>query len=303
MIDSIKSIRFSPAEAIKHFIVPFSATLVAFIFLLTGFISTALLDVVSVVFLISGFVFPGMTHGSLDLYLLKRSTVRSTPSILIAYVATIFLIIATWYFCPLIIFMLFIVNSCYHFGETDLRFLSKGKGVVYFIYGFSVLTFLFSTHLNETEKYLSEFSIHLAKIDAAVLLLVKTICLMVFLSVLLFSPRKAYLLNSLMVLLIGSQLPLLLAFGIYYILIHSYTSWKDIHDGLGIAYPEMAKLAVPFTFSGLLIMVSAYFLFNAFSSFNGEPVALISVGVAAITLPHTVAMGLFYSRKSTPLQV
>lgn len=299
MILSTSLTRFSSSEIIKDFFSRYFATVTAGAFLLLSFFSSEVFSFVSLVFLVAGFIFPGMAHGSLDLHLMKRCVKGSTAFVLSVYVFAVVSIVCTWYFAPVFVFLLFLGNSAFHFGETDLRYLSGANRLTQLVYGSALLLFMFITHLTETRNYISAFNITVPQLQLHTWVIITTLCSGVLVAGLALSSSKPHLVNALLVLLIGTQLPLLLAFGVYYILIHSRTSWKAISNGLGLRNAEMVMMAAPFTIAGLFIMFIAYLFFNRYSLLSGEPVALISVGLAAITLPHTVAMTLFYSKNKS----
>jgi hypothetical protein len=100
----------------------------------------------------------------------------------------------------------------------------------------------------------------------------------------------------LLVLAIGTQLPLVLAFGIYYILIHSLSAWKHLQVGLSMTPLKMIKKATPFTLAGLIFIVIAFLFFQQSTILQHQPVPLIIIGLSAITLPHTLSMSFFYQR-------
>lgn len=118
--------------------------------------------------------------------------------------------------------------------------------------------------------------------------------LMLIASLLAFGGRKSMVWDTLLALGIGMALPLVLAFGIYYILIHSRTAWNDLGKELQLEDPVMLRKAAPFTIAGCLFMAGTYWLMGNNVSLPDQPVVLMVAGLAAITLPHTIAMALLY---------
>ena len=277
----------------------FFAPIVAILFFLIDRFFPNYSGLLSVTFLAIGFVFPGMAHGSLDYYLLVRSAngkLRNSV-VLLYYIGIIGLILGAWFFSPLIVLLVFLLNSAYHFGETDLHHSALKGNVLRLTYGALLILFFFFSHPSETAEYLRPFGIEFPVLSRFTMLLICTGIGAIVTLFFVFAERSRQLINALLVLGIGTQLPLLLAFGIYYILVHSATAWNDLKHGLQLSASTMIKTAAPFTLAGIVFIVAAYALFQRIEPFQGQPVPLVIMGLAAITLPHTISMSVFYRRK------
>lgn len=274
----------------------FPASIVAFLFFIIGTFSSDLLQLLSAPFLAIGFIFPGMAHGSLDLHVMNRCADRriANRTLLIAYIVCVLSVILLWSFSPRLIFLLFLLNSAYHFGETDLRAVQVQGRLRNLVYGVVVLTILFVTHLEETAGYFLSFGIKMPSADPFTLTLIGLLVAGLLIASSLVYLRNNRLLDVIIVLAIGSQLPLLLAFGIYYILVHSRSAWKDLSTELALDDRSMLRLATPFTLAGCLLLVAVYLVFRTYSGLFSDPLALTVAGLAAITLPHTISMSIFY---------
>lgn len=281
----------------------FFAPLVAILFFLTDHFFPTYSGFLAIAFLSIGFVFPGMAHGSLDYYLLVRSANGKLKNsvVLLYYIGIIGIILAAWFFSPLVVLLVFLLNSAYHFGETDLHHSSLKGNILRLTYGALLILFFFVSHPSETADYLRPFGIEFSSPQQSTILITCSSIGLVLTALLFFAERSQQLINVLLVLVIGTQLPLLLAFGVYYILVHSAAAWKDLKDGLKLPTASMIKIAAPFTFAGLLFIVAAYMLFQQMEPYQGQPVPLVIMGLAAITLPHTISMSVFYRalRKTT----
>jgi Brp/Blh family beta-carotene 15,15'-monooxygenase len=260
----------------------------------------------SFLFLAGGFIFPGMTHGSLDFQIMNRFMGKrwSKAATLSLYLFLVAALLVAWWLAPTAVFLLFLFNSAYHFGETDLRSLSAAKIIMKPIYGGLLLSFLFISHYRETTDYMQSFGLTLPAADEGILLASSGVLLALLASVLAFNGRKSTVWDTVLALGIGMTLPLVLAFGIYYILVHSRTAWKDLGTELQLEDPVMLRKAAPFTIAGCLFMAGTYWLMGNNVALPDQPVVLIVAGLAAITLPHTIAMALLYrSAGSRPTEV
>jgi hypothetical protein len=292
----------SPVQAGKRSWLNYSrnylATAVAISFFFLSFFTESLFTFFTFSFLIAGFIFPGMAHGSLDYYLVVRSSNGKVnkSTILFSYIGIIGLILAAWYISPLFVLMVFLLNSAYHFGETDLQHSTSHPILRRLVYGVLVLLFFFSSHSIETQNYLSPFGIDFPVLNSSTALFVCATLLISIAAILRYGVNLRNSVNVLLVLLIGTKLPLLLAFGIYYILVHSTSAWNDLKEGLELPTASMLKIAGPFTMAGILFILFAGFLFQQSVTFHDQPVPLIIMGLAAITLPHTISMSIFYRK-------
>lgn len=272
------------------------ASLVCAGFFLLYSLSESVAFNVSVLFLVGGFIFPGMTHGSLDFQVMNRFMGGrwSKSGTLSFYLLLVAAVLTAWSFSPTAVFLLFLINSAYHFGETDLQNRSFGNTALKFLYGSLLLGFLFLSHYDETIAYVRPFGITLPMFHGGLPAPLFWSVLGLIGSLLFYSGRKSGLSEIVLTLAIGVKLPLVLAFGIYYILIHSRTAWRDLGHELRLEEPVMLRKAAPFTIAGCLFIAGTYWMFGSDPSFPDQPVVLLVAGLAAITLPHTIAMALLY---------
>lgn len=250
----------------------------------------------SSIFMTIGFIFPGMSHGSLDYHLLlKGSTLSSSRlKILFLYISTVLLGAGAWLISPPLILFLFLGNAAFHFGETDLRLNSAFDKLMQFIYGAALISFYFVSHPTETASYLRPFGLSFKSIDTTTLSYISGILFLTLFFISLKNCQLKSCFNLMFVLALGTQLPLVLAFGIYYILIHSTTAWKDVKNEFKSSTGYLIKKAAPFTLAGLLFIALAFFIFQQFEIYSDQHVPLIIIGLSAITLPHTLTMSFFY---------
>ncbi|MFM1810079.1 MAG: hypothetical protein RLZZ382_1304, partial [Bacteroidota bacterium] len=134
--------------------------------------------------------------------------------------AAVVILFALWYFSPFVAFLIFLLFSAWHFGESDGE--SWGlKRTESFLWGLFFFYFLLGTHNHEAfqiVQIMTKKSIYWTAPWYAL------IPVMIY-----FTIRKKGTAALLCVwLYLATFLPLVLAFGLYFIIHHSHPSWKRI---------------------------------------------------------------------------
>jgi hypothetical protein len=107
----------------------------------------------------------------------------------------------------------------------------------------------------------------------------------------------AYAINALVVFG-GSLLPLLPAFGFYFIGLHSWRGWRHLRTGLGMGDVALFKKALPFSTAAWLLFIGLGIAAATFDlSFDGW-IPVFFVFLAAVSAPHIVMMHRFYGKTS-----
>jgi hypothetical protein len=96
---------------------------------------------------------------------------------------------------------------------------------------------------------------------------------------------------SLIALALGTQLPLALGFGIYFVLQHSLTGWSHLKTSENWTHSGMFVRALPFT-AGAVIMFLVLFQFDRSSLWQWSSYFLIFL--SALSLPHIYFMSRLY---------
>ena len=96
---------------------------------------------------------------------------------------------------------------------------------------------------------------------------------------------------SLIALALGTQLPLALSFGIYFVLQHSLTGWSHLKTNENWTHSGMFVRALPFT-AGAVIMFLVLFQFDRSSLWQWSSYFLIFL--SALSLPHIYFMSRLY---------
>ena len=162
----------------------------------------------------------GIPHGAVDHLLESGHWVsRSTPRFILVYLAYSFAMALFWYLSPKLALCLFLFYSSWHFGQSDGEQWGFGSMFSY-LWGCTVLFYLLGTHYNETNEILKSISGVTMPFSAPVWLITP------FFFVAFYKRSYSYAITILW-LLVSSQLPLMLAFGLYFIGQHSLTNWKQ----------------------------------------------------------------------------
>ncbi len=270
--------------------------------------------------------FIGIPHGALDLYVQQKSDQLSgrkfrTLSFIVKYCILILLYVFTWYLFPLTAFVLFVVISCLHFGETDFSFFTSSpasSSLTCFLYSVSLLLILLIPHSKEVSvvllqllpayKSLPDFLLSI-QFYATVILILAGVCMILVLTIAFIGQKLRFktgaLLQLLVLLTCCGFLPLLPAFALYFVGWHSLISLQQIGQYIKSSNTELQnhnvvlpllKKGFPFSLmaiAGLAIAVILYYYFKA--SFHLLPLVLVFLSV--ITLPHLGVMNELNKRK------
>lgn len=269
---------------------------VTFFCVIINFITTSLaIDYLA----IFGVLTLGILHGANDLKLLQNMRfMRTNSQRFLVYVSTVFLFSLILYHFPLIALFLFVLFSCYHFGEQQWahRFQSRTTSpqFFYFVFGAFLFSMLFWTHLEQTQfiiKELSGLSIS-ASYFQSMTYIFTGLCLLYLLFQ--FSAAKTLVvdvvLQSVLLLVLFWTTNLIVSFGTYFIIWHSWPSLQDQTQTLynkPNAYLSYIKDAFPYWMISILGL-SLFFIYNEQIGLN--PLALFFAFLAAITFPHVLVI-------------
>ena len=249
-------------------------------------------------FLALGFLSVGLAHGALDhLTSQKISTTKQLISFVLKYLLKGTLFGLVWWVSSDIALILFILYSAWHFGQADFKEWNLKQGSQSFLWGVILLTVILFFHVEELSDILKQIP-NLAAVNLLQeippngLLLIQVLAVSSGL-ILARLNKSTYLLLTLIYLLMASQLSLLMAFGIYFVLQHSMNGWKHLSVGLGKGSVVMWKNALPFTIGGAGIIF--YFLLLEGENYIG----LFFILLSCLSLPHVFSMHHFYRLTSS----
>ncbi|MDA9782990.1 beta-carotene 15,15'-dioxygenase, Brp/Blh family [Vicingaceae bacterium] len=245
-----------------------------------------------------GFLSVGLAHGALDhLTSQKISSTKQLIYFVLSYLLKGALFGIVWWLSSDVALVLFILYSAWHFGQTDFKEWNLKQGWQSFLWGGSLLTVVLFFHLDELSNILKQIPnltlvnlIH--EIPPNGLLLIQVLAISSGLILALLN-KSTNLVLTLIYLLLASQLSLLMAFGIYFVLQHSMNGWKHLSVGLDKDSSVMWKNALPFTIGGAGILV--YFLLFTVESYIG----IFFIILSCLSLPHVFSMHQFYQLTSS----
>ena len=254
--------------------------------------------------LIIGLLYIGIPHGALD-HLLTNNKSTSLSFFIFKYIALIALYYIFWQFLPVLALFIFITYSSFHFGESELVETNKnldsiGAHLKAFLLGMSILFFIIFSHHEESLGIVGNLiafpAINSAQLNYAVI--AWSLSFLSFIYILIhsiWSKGQSYL-GLLVLLILGVKIPLILAFGLYFVFQHSYNAWQHLKIGLNMNSLQLYKKASFFTLGALLIFLLIVFYSKELLSMEGLW-ANFFVFIACISFPHFILMHIFYKTK------
>lgn len=280
------------------------AVLFVILYLITVKIDVSLGLFVNYSTLVSGLLLVGIPHGALDYLLIKKQN-KSLVSFIIKYLLIIAAYLVIWCFFPMISLIIFLVFSCFHFGESEI--VENGSSINSttsvlnaFFLGLSVLCFIIFNHITESLSIISnmidltDISISEIRLNA-ILLAALSLAYIILQS---FFSRKRMHWGLLFLLLMGSLVPLIAAFGLYFIVQHSSNAWEHLKNGLSTNSISLYKKALPFTMGAVLLFMIIAMLNNNLLFENDKIISSFFIFLACISLPHVFLMHNFYESKN-----
>jgi len=226
-----------------------------------------------------GMVAIGMPHGAVDHLLDSDVGLKSRAIFIVKYVLLMLLMGALWYVIPAGALVFFVAFSGWHFGSGD----GHGWGIkstLSWLWGCSVLLYLFTTHSAETTSILSQmnFSIEVSSQYSWILF--------PWLLLALFRRNLPWLLTIAM-LWVSSFLPLIFAFGLYFVGQHSWLGWQYLKRKLNKTSTQIWWNAFPFHLAAwLLLGVTFYFQMELSSWSEYSAWGLFFIFLSCVSFPH-----------------
>lgn len=186
-----------------------------------------------------GMITVGIPHGAVD-HLLGAGlwNQRKAPIFILRYLLLALMMGILWLWIPQIALIVFLLYSMWHFGEAD------GKSwdfdcMTSLLWGISVLVYILGTHFDETNTILTSIGSLPLLFAIPVWFLTPWLLWAIY--------RKQFsLFLTIIFLILSSQIPLLFAFGIYFIGQHSLTGWKHLKIYLHTESKDIWLQSLPF---------------------------------------------------------
>jgi len=244
--------------------------------------------IVSMAVLGIGMIAIGIPHGALDHLLVPLfNQGKSRTQILVRYVIHMFAMLVLWYISPSLALLIFLLFSAWHFGESD----GETWGLIRlesFLWGIFFFYFLLGTHEEDAFQIINIMINQTVQWTASLFSLIPVVFYFIF-------RKKWYAVLLCLWLLIATQLPLIHAFGLYFIFHHSQPSWKRIQFALSKTSQQMWMKALPFQIGAWLFFFFCSWFLRLKSEQDLDGIyALIFISIACISWPHAWVMTKFY---------
>ena len=241
--------------------------------------------------LLVGLLAIGIPHGALDHLYTVSDQLRIPWKFIAIYLCLGLFILLLWWLFPAAALLVFLMYTAWHFGQADFEIWNLSSGLKSFFWGSMALAIILASHWTETTLILKEMGITIPHIYGSEMesdylwqiLLIITLFLPK--QVLQFSKKETFLM-----FIMGAWLPLLPAFGCYFIFQHSVHGWLHLRQKLSMSHQKMWFQALPFTIGALL-------LFSAYLYFVQEPNwGQVFIFLSALSFPHVYYMHKSYRK-------
>lgn len=230
----------------------------------------------------------GIPHGALDGFSHARNL--KLPAFIARYLGIMALVVLLWLVSPIAGLVFFLIYSAWHFGETDLIEWQRSNAGLSFLWGTLLLGIVLLSHIEEVNTMMSYMNVPAWPVESS--LAASLVNMMFFLGFMCaFWFRSAAWALSLIALALGTQLPLVLSFGVYFVLQHSLTGWGHLRTTENWTHSGMFIKALPFT-AGAVIMFLVIYQFDRSSLWQWSSYFLIFL--SALSLPHIYFMSRLY---------
>ncbi len=251
-------------------------------------------SVVGYGFLLVGLITVGIPHGAVDhLIEIGKWESRKVPIFIVKYLALAALMGICWYFLADGALVIFLLYSAWHFGQADGE-LWKLNRPTSLLWGGFLLVYILGTHTVETNVILksigaTEFAFSLPYWIVFPWLIWSLIY------------QKSAFTITILWLTVATQLPLLLAFGLYFIGQHSVTSWKHISSALNQSNRSIWLHSLPFQLGAWLILALFIFLWPTAGNYDFGALnkfGVFFIFISCISFPHVITMNMLYGAKT-----
>lgn len=248
----------------------------------------------------------GIPHGSVDhIIAFINPEARKFNSKLIFYITYLSLIvfnIALWVISPFLGLLVFLIISCYHFGETQvIGYNPTDNKLLNFVVGANILLSLFLNNIAELQEILyilPQFaSLDLTEFDSVFFLLISVAVLM--LSIVNFEiKRKVTLYAEITILyMVFFHTDLLTSFALYFGFCHSLPMLMlEFKEFKTDSFMRFYLKTLPFTILSIIFGFLLY-QFNNDLLTSDNLILFVFIIISSLTLPHVFIMKDFVKDK------
>ena len=249
----------------------------------------------------------GILHGANDLKILAKKNLSSRSFIglplWLVYIGIVCLGLFIFYFIPAIALLMFVLVSCYHFGEQHwakhLK-LKKLKYLFFTSYGVIIFSLLFIFNVESVNKVIFQIASIQVPYHLFVFFLIVSICVFLIFFIVDKSLIKNLFLEIALLFFLGiifNTSTLLFGFGFYFVVWHSLPS---LFSQIKFLYQD--EIYNPYTkylkesFFYWILAIAGLFGFYVLRIVPQEQYLSIFFSfLAAITFPHVIVMGLMFN--------
>lgn len=288
----------------RQYLHPLFLLVLAIILLLTRLLWTD--TKLEYLFSIAGIFLTGIPHGAMDHHtasFLNRSQFH-LPRYLLRYLASALLYLLVWFVVPGVAFLLFLILTAWHFGETDLvRFGTTKNAMLIFLYGSCLLMWLLlkdaTVILYWTDLVTGNhhFSHRLISLLTAVPHFSWFLLLSLLMLFAVYNNRQQWpeVLLFLLFVFCAAYTSLLLGFVLYFAGWHSVQALRDIK---GLVFKNKSiRIIINHAWPAVLGAFVLLFLIIRFGSsgwINNNGLPSLFVLLSVLTLPHMLQMHQLY---------
>jgi Brp/Blh family beta-carotene 15,15'-monooxygenase len=231
----------------------------------------------------------GVPHGSLDVLFALRAyelnSLKAWVVFLMAYLLVAMGIILLWLLLPVWFFIGFLIFSALHFSD-DLN--TPNHTLIKLSYGAAVICLPSIVH---GEALVGLYALF---VDASVAHRIVTVSqwlnypILFLMGILLFNRQISIRekLDAYAVLAIMTLLPPILAFAVYFCLMHSARHLIRSHAFFGELNARLFIMALVLPTLAVIIMACGVWMFTTTRTFESDLIRMVFIGLAALTFPH-----------------
>ena len=257
----------------------------------------------------------GIPHGAIDNILYLRNNQIKNREFIGAYLVFVGMNVALWTLIPTVAYVLFLLISAYHFGQSQFSHYFKhqplGIQVLYLLWGVAILSNLLFFNAAEIQQIISsntEFAFFIPVQNESLLFYLSTVStaltltFMVILTVYNALTVETLLMELLVFGLILASfflMPLLVGFTLYFVILHSIKVLGEerrylIAEKIVHSTGTFIKIVAPLTLLSIAGMglLFAMIYFNWLNLTYGYCLLIV---ISSITLPHVFVMNKFYN--------
>lgn len=214
-------------------------------------------DLIQYTVLAIGLFLVGIPHGALD-NVVESGDVNNGIKLnfISKYLLKASIYFIVWYIHPSSALILFLLYSALHFGQADMQDW-KPNGNIYLaslLWGSIVLGSILLGHITETNTVLNNMNVFIIPISKVMGSYIALFILFIGITWGIYN-RKMHMVILSLTLVLALYLPLLTAFGLYFIGQHSITGWIHLKNTFKASNLSLFKKALPYNLGAWFFLV------------------------------------------------